>query len=1239
MKICSLRLKNINSLKGEWKLDFTGSPFSDAGVFAIVGPTGAGKTSLLDAICLALFHETPRLKVSPSSNEVMTRHTAECLAEVEFEVKSVRYRAFWSQRRAREKSDGKLQPVNVELCLATGEVLTTKVNDKLIMMASITGLDFSRFTKSMLLAQGGFSAFLNAEANARAELLEELTGTEVYGDISKFVFEEHKRQRQVLLHQEQQLDEYESLDEETVASLRQQEAEFAKQEQALKQKIEEQEKQLNWLQVWQSLLAKQGDLSAIVEMGKQAWQDFSPNLVLLERATNAQVINQFYEQKQKAVTLEVEAKGKLKSSLSELAVLREKTESLIQQESSLNEKYVLHQSELENFSQLEAEVINPLLSEKNKQNALLQKVDSDLKDAVAYRNQLENQINTDTEQLALFSQELQQLETILSESPQNEIIANELAAWQQQWQHLVEQEARLQQSQQAVDKVLVDKANAVSRQQHSQKAIEHESAQLAHLEMTLTTAENQILSLTSGVEANTWLTLDRQALQEAHLIQQAWQIVLNFDQAHKLYQRLEGQRLENLAKIGSLSQQLTDKRHAFQEAKAHLETLKLLAQKEERIQQLEELRSELVEGEACVLCGSLEHPYVHDHETALPHQTLLQYEAQLVKVNQLESEGRDLKSQCQTLEVLTAQSEASVLDQKKVIEQIEQGANKLSLPENRAWPTISDMVAWQDIYTHSQANQVQNESNRTKLAPLIQEAENTRQKIQLAKQGLEKYLQQRDFDAKSELALDVQLEGLIKDKEADSSNFFEKQTQLLNQINPYVDTPYHFQQLEDAFVQFKHRLEGWHHARTHREALKPQEINQKIKLETNNEQLSQIKQKQTSLNQVLGEHQNQLRLIQAQLVEQLGEQSLEEKKSALKNALIQSERHYKDIQQQVLDNRADIHSFEGGVQAQEESLILLHNSKSAAISLWQQKLSDLGFDDEASWKKCHLSQVDVDNLAKTKKHLEEEKVQSLDRLQQVQNDIEKHEKALLDSPELRLNESLMLKDEALLVQIESLQEAINTLALQHAQEHQNYGQVQMQLKAHEDAQVKYKSNLAKLVKARDEMALMTQLQQLIGAADGAKFRKFAQSLTLDNLLHLANQRLVLLHDRYQLQRKLGDKLELVVLDTWQADSERDTRTLSGGESFLVSLALALALSDLVSHKTSIDSLFLDEGFGTLDSETLDIALDALELLNASGKMIGIISHVEALKERIPVQIKLSKLPGLGVSQLDKAYSI
>ena len=175
--------------------------------------------------------------------------------------------------------------------------------------------------------------------------------------------------------------------------------------------------------------------------------------------------------------------------------------------------------------------------------------------------------------------------------------------------------------------------------------------------------------------------------------------------------------------------------------------------------------------------------------------------------------------------------------------------------------------------------------------------------------------------------------------------------------------------------------------------------------------------------------------------------------------------------------------------------------------------------------------------------------------------------------------------------------------------------------------------LAQIAAQEQDCDLWQRLDSLVGSAKGDKFRKFAQGLTLDHLLRLANRHLTRLHGRYLLRRKPTGELELDIVDSWQGDVARDTRTLSGGEAFLVSLALALALADLVSSKTSIDSLFLDEGFGTLDGDTLEVALAALDALNASGKMIGIISHVEALKERIPAQIRVEKGAGVGYSRL------
>jgi exonuclease SbcC len=156
------------------------------------------------------------------------------------------------------------------------------------------------------------------------------------------------------------------------------------------------------------------------------------------------------------------------------------------------------------------------------------------------------------------------------------------------------------------------------------------------------------------------------------------------------------------------------------------------------------------------------------------------------------------------------------------------------------------------------------------------------------------------------------------------------------------------------------------------------------------------------------------------------------------------------------------------------------------------------------------------------------------------------------------------------------------------------------------------------------LAPWEMLNKLIGSAKGDKYQKFVQNLTLGHLLNLANRHLCYLSDRYKLTRSNEDNLDISIRDGYYIDQERAVKTLSGGERFLVSLALALGLSDLVNDKIKVDSLFLDEGFGTLDEESLNMAINALEKLHAKGKIIGIISHVKLLRDRIPFQIVLSK---------------
>lgn len=192
MRLLAVRLQNLNSLSGTHEVRFDAVPLSSAGVFLITGPTGAGKSTLLDAMTLALYGRAARYG-NDKADEMMSRHTAECLAEVDFETGGRKLRATWRLRRARGKADGKLQPVERRLADAdTGDILAEKAGEMDRLIEEMTGLDAQRFLRSVLLAQGQFAAFLKAKPNERAELLEKITGTEIYTELSKLAFETYK---------------------------------------------------------------------------------------------------------------------------------------------------------------------------------------------------------------------------------------------------------------------------------------------------------------------------------------------------------------------------------------------------------------------------------------------------------------------------------------------------------------------------------------------------------------------------------------------------------------------------------------------------------------------------------------------------------------------------------------------------------------------------------------------------------------------------------------------------------------------------------------------------------------------------------------------------------------------------------------------------------------------------------------------------------------------------------------
>jgi exonuclease SbcC len=313
---------------------------------------------------------------------------------------------------------------------------------------------------------------------------------------------------------------------------------------------------------------------------------------------------------------------------------------------------------------------------------------------------------------------------------------------------------------------------------------------------------------------------------------------------------------------------------------------------------------------------------------------------------------------------------------------------------------------------------------------------------------------------------------------------------------------------------------------------------------------------------------------------------------------------------------AALQALSGRVEALLDQLKQSEEREANAATAYTQALTQSPFPDEAAFLAALLAAPELERLQARKTQLDNDLLQARTLLEAATAHAEALAQRALcadDLEALRATESeLAGKSEALSVRL---------------------GEIGERLKTDADVRQQQAGLLAEVSRMQLDVDLWQRLNSLIGSADGKKYRRFAQGLTLDHLLVLANRQLQRLHARYVLRRRGGSELGLEIVDTWHGDQARDTRTLSGGESFLVSLALALGLSDLVSHKTSIDSLFLDEGFGTLDGETLEVALNALDSLNASGKMIGVISHIEAMKERIPVQIQVRKSPGVGYSTL------
>lgn len=1211
MKICKLKLKNLNSFRGEQEIDFESGMLSDASLVAITGPTGAGKTTLLDAICVALYGKTPRLSGTGSqhSRHLISHGEKEGFAEVHFVANKTGYVAAWSLKRGSSAEvrlsyaeDNKL--ISDKLS-SKGKTLGSSQRTVSEEVESILGLDFDAFRRSVMLAQGEFAAFLKASMEDRRTILEATAGISIYEVLKQALNEKVAEVK--ALHAEvvrglegipeasrEQVEEAE-----VVFDKLQSEAEAldARSQQIQDEKRREEERKEDYERL-QSLEDRYNELT-------NQQPEIDTLRATLENANRAQ---RLFPEKHAYYTAKIEledAEKTLDTATTEKTDAEDQVKTdqadFDDKERAYQTASTEHKQKIDVYTNAKLDVGRAAdqFAEADKRTVAFGDFDDEI-------DILSDQLtDSETEQTQLQKQ-IKDAQTFLDENPlpadrqhrlnRANVLSTQLDSQQKQLEAASTSEAMHGESVSALKREIKElsetREKRLSEKTHAKTVLKIATAELNKL-------------LASGTREE-WDTRKQQAVEAQPIAQKYETSADDLADSEVRLRELNEEKERQNSELEQIKVELMSQANVCQYAEKAVEHCENTRELALLTNPINKLRQHLHTGEPCLVCGGTEHPFAGIVESE--DDNLLQNTEDALE--QAKTELQTAQEQMQSLKTRQAERQR---DTRNTDQQIEDCKSKIETLRNDKAQLLAQ---WQQIYptdgVSSEWVAEQIEKVNTVIA-VLGEAE----QAQTAASHAYEMVAQQFNTCETDIAREEKsLSEVKKQLQSASDTVADLKVDIASTEDrfwEFLPKTFHGLVPKEAVQQFEEKIEE---VATYQRELDSAESELKLlnaKIETDQNSLEALRKDRKELQAEMEDYRCQGETYLNTVREKTGGLETEDEINIaveeLESALKAKEKERDDAQGQLRKSR-DLLTQKQTAHGIGESQFKTSTKKlETARQTYFDKLAEAGFDSPEAHNNAFRDDDQIQDLTDQIDDHEDKK-------QQLEVEIIKLRTRFEETP----------FDPEVLERIDAQVEAIGE-QLQTAQ--QEVGAQQQKIDDLKNALEKRETLGDKLRKALQELERWQRLQNTI---PDNKLRDFALEIMFKQMGSLANEQLnYLTSERYQLKVEgIGD---LAVIDRWNANEERPVETLSGGESFLTSLALALALADLSRGRAQLNSLFLDEGFGTLDTETLDIAIAALEGLRMQGRSIFLISHIQELTRRLPVKINVRK-QGNGSSSVD-----